>query len=215
MVVKAPKDYAREPPRGWSSKWSWTTLDGDDRAQTGADARKLFEEPQFHKRARIGDLLGVRAMLDARTVDVDDVDAGGRTALHFAVGFGREHVARELLDRGAALETRDDWGKAPVDFAMQGLHDECIQMLRMEAVKRGDWGGRGRVAPLKTYYEYAYNLTNEEVHAQIEKHAREASENYTRQAKADSASYNEQRAELQRAKVKEAIKEKARGRRRR
>ena len=104
--MKAPKDYAREPPRGWSSKWSWTTLDGDDRAQTGADARKLFEEPQFHKRARIGDLLGVRAMLDARTVDVDDVDAGGRTALHFAVGFGREHVARELLDRGAALETK-------------------------------------------------------------------------------------------------------------
>jgi hypothetical protein len=154
-------------------------------------------------------------MLDARAVDVDDVDAAGRTALHFAVGFGREHVARELLDRGAALETRDDWGKAPVDFATQGAHDECVQMLRMEAVKRGVWGGRGRVAPLKTYYEFAYNLTNEEVQAQIEKHSREAAENYARQAKSDGAALAERRAELQRAKVREAIKEKVRGRKRR
>lgn len=67
---------------------------------------------------RIGDLLGVCVMFDVCMVDVDDVDVGGCIVLYFVVGFGCEYVVCELFDWGVVLETRDDWGKALVDFAM-------------------------------------------------------------------------------------------------
>lgn len=54
------------------------------------------------------------------------------------------------MKRGAALETRDMWHKAPVDWALQANQAEVVQLLRIEAVKRGIWGGRGQVAPLTT-----------------------------------------------------------------
>ena len=50
---------------------------------------------------------------------VDARDPGGRTPLHFAAGWGRMEIVRLLLERGAALEPRDAWGKAPVDWARQ------------------------------------------------------------------------------------------------
>jgi hypothetical protein len=56
----------------------------------------------------------------------------------------------ELIERGAALETRDAWRKAPVDWALQARQAEVVQVMRIEAVKRGVWGGRGKVAPLTT-----------------------------------------------------------------
>ena len=166
------REYAVDPPEGWTSAWSWCALDGGDRATRGANARALFHAPELHECARVGDAGEVTRLLDSGAFELDAKDPAGRTALHFAVGFGRLDVAEELLRRGCELEPRDCWKKAPVDWGIQARHDACVEALRVEAVKRGMWGGRGRVAPLKTYYEHCYNLTAEQVEAMVVKSAR-------------------------------------------
>ncbi|CEG01939.1 Ankyrin repeat [Ostreococcus tauri] len=203
--------YAKEPPPEWESKWTWRTLDGGDRAMRGAMAHKLFQAPELHDAARRGDQRKVIDLLDRRAFGVDDPDPGGRTALHFAVGFGHESVVMELLRRNCDIDKRDDWMKSPVDFGLQAKHDRCVQAIRLEAVKRGLWGGKGRVAPLKTYWEHCYNMTSEEVEEKVRENAEEARKNYSRQQENDTQSYQEQL----KSRVKQAIEAKARGRKRR
>ncbi len=205
------RDYAVDPPAGWTSAWSWCALDGGDRATRGANARALFHAPELHEGARVGDAREVTRLLDSGAFELDAKDPAGRTALHFAVGFGRLDVVEELLRRGCELEPRDCWKKAPVDWGIQARHDACVEALRVEAVKRGVWGGRGRVAPLKTYYEHCYNLTAEQVEAMVVKNAREAREQYERQIETNRASYARQREE----RVKVESKPRPRGRKKR
>lgn len=112
--------------------------------------------------------------------DVDLLDGGGRTALHFAAGWGRVDIVKELLTRGAALETRDMWQKAPVDWALQAHQTEVVELLRIEAVKRGVWGGRGRVAPLTTMTEATVGKTHEEVQRDVEEFSRNVFQEYSR-----------------------------------
>ena len=205
------REYAVDPPEGWTSAWSWCALDGGDRATRGANARALFHAPELHECARVGDAREVTRLLDSGAFELDAKDPAGRTALHFAVGFGRLDVVEELLRRGCELEPRDCWKKAPVDWGIQARHDACVEALRVEAVKRGVWGGRGRVAPLKTYYEHCYNLTAEQVEAMVVKNAREAREQYERQIETNRASYARQREE----RVKVESKPRPRGRKKR
>jgi len=205
------RDYALHPPAGWTSEWSWCALDGGDRATRGANARALFHAPELHERARMGDAREVTRLLDSGAFELEAKDPAGRTALHFAVGFGRLDVVEALLRRGCALEPRDFWKKAPVDWGIQARHDACVEALRVEAVKRGVWGGRGRVAPLKTYYEHCYNLTAEQVEAMVAENAREAREHYEQQIEMNRASYARQREE----RIKVASKPKPRGRKKR
>jgi len=62
---------------------------------------------------------GTRSGGALAAADVNLLDGGGRTALHFAAGWGRVDVVAALLARGALLEPRDMWCKAPVDWALQ------------------------------------------------------------------------------------------------
>ena len=48
--------------------------------------------------------------------------------------WGRLDCVEELMKRGAALETRDMWHKAPVDWALQADQTEVVQRMRIEAV---------------------------------------------------------------------------------
>ena len=206
------RDYARDAPKNWHSKWTWSAVDGGDRATRGPAGRVLFEAPALHERARRGRVDEVRELLDSKTFDVDAKDPAGRTALHFAVGYGREDVVRELLERGCELEPRDDWTKAPVDWGLQAHHAKCIELLRVEAVRRGVYGGKGKVAPLKTYVEHCYGITSEELHEQVAKIAAEAQENNQRNLAKDTKKYDAVRA---RASLQDKLKLKAQGRKRR
>lgn len=208
MTVSA---HATRAPDGFESPWTWSALDGSDRARPGAMARALFARPVLHERARVGDLEGVLEVIESGEFGVDDVDPGGRTALHFAVGFGRLNIVRELLKRKCALETRDAWKKAPVDFGIQAQQHECVEALRVEAVKRGIWGGKGRVAPLRTYWEHCYGLTTEEVKEAMEANDADARRTYQKHIETNKKSYQDQL----RSRVQVAIEAKARGRKRR
>ena len=67
-----------------------------------------------------------------------------------------------LLAKGARLETRDRWRKAPIDWALQAQQDEVVERLRIEAMRRGT-EGRVAVAPLFTAVEAATGKTQEEI----------------------------------------------------
>ena len=95
--------------------------------------------------------------------DPNLLDPGGRTPLHFAAGWGRADIVEMLLAKGARLETRDRWRKAPIDWALQAQQDEVVERLRIEAVRRGTRGGKGAVAPLATAVEAATGKTQEEI----------------------------------------------------
>ena len=143
----------------------------------GAEAHRLFEAPEIHEAARRGDAERLRALIldgggggeEEEGVLVNAVDPAGRTPLHFAAGFGRIACTKFLLERGAKLEVRDLWSKAPVDWALQAKHEEVVKLLRIKAIETGlEIGGRGQVAPLRTYHEYCYDLTTEEIEERLE-----------------------------------------------
>ena len=60
--------------------------------------------------------IGKGAVLDE--AHVDEADALGRTALHFAAQNGNEYVCRLLLRSGADINVTDNSGRTPVQYAV-------------------------------------------------------------------------------------------------
>ena len=165
---------------GRPTRWPWRAPGDVDRASTGPEAHVLFPPARLHEACRKGhaeEALWLLDCADPRT-PVDARDPGGRTPLHFAAGWGQLDIVRLLLERGAALEPRDEWGKAPVDWARQADQADAVVALRVEAVHRGVVGGRGAAAPLSTFLEAALGKTEAEVRADMDAFARKAYERY-------------------------------------
>eukprot|EP00179_Madagascaria_erythrocladioides_P016351 CAMPEP_0198362464 /NCGR_PEP_ID=MMETSP1450-20131203/146139_1 /TAXON_ID=753684 ORGANISM="Madagascaria erythrocladiodes, Strain CCMP3234" /NCGR_SAMPLE_ID=MMETSP1450 /ASSEMBLY_ACC=CAM_ASM_001115 /LENGTH=162 /DNA_ID=CAMNT_0044069681 /DNA_START=76 /DNA_END=561 /DNA_ORIENTATION=+ len=82
--------------------------------------------------ARSGDKAAVVALL-RRGAAINEQDAAGRTALHYAVDAGRFSVVKELLVRGAAADLCDASGDNAVHLAVRRCgdtsHDTAGKML--------------------------------------------------------------------------------------
>lgn len=171
------------------TKWSMRTLRTNRCRSTveGEEAHRLFEAPEVHETARVGDLEKLRRLILDEKNDVNALDPAGRTPLHFAAGFGRASCVKFLLEqRGIKLEVRDLWSKAPVDWALQAKHEDVVKMLRIKAIETNlEIGGRGQVSPLRTFHEYCYDLTTEEVEEKLEKDRIEMLEQYERMSEED------------------------------
>ncbi|CAL6382417.1 unnamed protein product [Bathycoccus prasinos] len=178
------------------TKWSMRTLRTNEcRAMVeGQEAHRLFEAPDLHEMARTGDLDGMRRLILSKDDDdkVNALDPAGRTPLHFAAGFGRVACVKFLLERGAKLEVRDLWSKAPVDWALQSKHEECVKLMRIKAIETNlEIGGRGQVSPLRTYHEYCYDLTTEEVEERLEQDRKTAMEQYEKMSEEERKQFRE------------------------
>jgi ankyrin repeat protein len=84
--------------------------------------------------AQRGDLAVMRALLDAGA-DANGRVLGGATALHRAAHHGRLDVAELLLERGAAVDAREDvYHATPVswanEFGQQALRDHLLDCTR-------------------------------------------------------------------------------------
>ena len=61
--------------------------------------------------------------------DKDEKDAEGRTALHFACGYGELACAEELIKAGADVDARDGDKNTPLHYAAGYGQAEAIQLL--------------------------------------------------------------------------------------
>ena len=62
-------------------------------------------------------------------MNIDDRDAGGRTALHLAAELGDETLVSLLLGQGADSQLRDYRGRLPVYYAVEKGHHEAVELL--------------------------------------------------------------------------------------
>jgi len=83
-------------------------------AAVGAGASSIDTRGKF--RTALEALETARALLEAGAA-IDQTDARGRTALHYAAGAGYTDVALLLVDRGANLAAVDVDGVTPIDAA--------------------------------------------------------------------------------------------------
>ena len=73
--------------------------------------------------ARVGDLAGVQALLDAG-VDMNAKDGNGWTALHYAADYGYEEIAELLIAKGADVNAKNPNMLTPLYFAAQNNRKE-------------------------------------------------------------------------------------------
>lgn len=60
---------------------------------------------------------------------VDAVDSLGRSALHYAAGYGEVKVVTRLIKRGAAVDAADRFGVTPLHWACLKAHARAVEAL--------------------------------------------------------------------------------------
>ncbi|XP_062160700.1 integrin-linked protein kinase 1 isoform X2 [Alnus glutinosa] len=81
-----------------------------------------------------GDVEGIREVLESG-VNVNFKDIDGRTALHVAACQGLADVVSLLLDRGAEVDVKDNWGSTPLADAIYYKNHESIKLLEKHGAK--------------------------------------------------------------------------------
>lgn len=64
--------------------------------------------------AHVGNLEGVKQLIESGVVDVNEVDYTERTALHAAAAAGHREIVQYLVSQGADRTIQDSWGITPV-----------------------------------------------------------------------------------------------------
>lgn len=78
--------------------------------------------------AKAGDLEAVEDFV-AIGRDVNELDEGARTPLHFAVAYGHADIAKELLGAGANVEAKERQGNTPLHYACGYGRAELVNLL--------------------------------------------------------------------------------------
>ena len=74
------------------------------------------------------DLEGVKKYLPS--IDINNADYDGRTALHLAAAECHYDIVKYLLDKGAQKDVKDRWGNTPYSEAMKcGENKELLELL--------------------------------------------------------------------------------------
>ena len=85
-------------------------------------------EEKLRQAALDGDLVGVDAALEAR-VNVNAMDADGRTALMFAAFNGHSDIVLKLIEKGTVVDRRDLMGRTALLYAATGPFPETVSIL--------------------------------------------------------------------------------------
>lgn len=74
--------------------------------------------------AKQGDLAGIASVLDSHPEIINQRDAQGATALHYAAFSGHRAVVQELVQRGADVNAKDaEFGATPAGWAIEYLRE--------------------------------------------------------------------------------------------
>jgi hypothetical protein len=108
-------------------------------ANTEAPARDLslastmYQGHDLLRAAYRNDIHCVASLLEAGSVDLNEADTFGATALHLACSQGHYEVARLLIEWGANAYLRDTLGNRPLDlypWKDQLMKDNLAQLVR-------------------------------------------------------------------------------------
>jgi len=114
--------------------------EGEGDAEEG-DAEEV---PNLHSAASEGDAAKLKELLEAGDVDVDEQDDEGRTALHFAAGYGELECATLLIGRGAKVDLLDNNKNTALHYAAgYGQADSVKLLLDRCGAARLVWGWVG------------------------------------------------------------------------
>lgn len=97
------------------------------REETNEDTEKETSLTLTHA-ASNGDVKELQGSL-ARGVDKDKKDSQGRTALHFACGYGNARCVEVLLEAGASVDPLDKNNNTPLHYASGYGQYECAELL--------------------------------------------------------------------------------------
>ena len=84
----------------------------------------MSELAKLIEAAKQGDLTGVKAVLHGHAGLINQKDASGATALHYAAFGGHRSVVRELVRQGAEVNAKDsEFGATPTGWAIEYLRE--------------------------------------------------------------------------------------------
>ncbi|KAF2844398.1 hypothetical protein T440DRAFT_484218 [Plenodomus tracheiphilus IPT5] len=106
------------------------------RPSTGSSGRTSVEDPNLepldpllHVAIRSRSREVIRVLFRRGVVNIDDRDAGRRTALHLAAELGDESLIGLLLGQGADSQLQDSRGRLAVYYAVENGHHEIVELL--------------------------------------------------------------------------------------
>ena len=114
--------------------------------QAGRGTRRPeYQWSPLHWAVRYNETDEVRELATSRNLEARD--ALGRTPLHIAVMFGLDDMVKILLERGADVNARDQWGVTPL-FRLELVrryrgwdHSDIAEMLRQAGGVKMDMRG--------------------------------------------------------------------------
>ena len=89
---------------------------------------------EIHEAVKRGDLVKIKAMIQANPDLVSSKDADGRTPLHWAAAEGRKEIVVFLLANKADIHAKDNNGETPYDLAT--THGDVAEFLRQNGGKK-------------------------------------------------------------------------------
>jgi len=147
MRARRRKKLRRQRRRGREGK-TWKNADVERLAPKALDG-VLVDAAAAGDIETVSQMLAVRR--DGGPVDLESVDAAGRTAFHLSVAGGHFELAKVLVKAGAATDPRDSAGATPFTSACQGgmfprmvrwLHEE-LGGVDVAATETGEAGNSG------------------------------------------------------------------------
>eukprot|EP01025_Chloroclados_australasicus_P030548 TRINITY_DN3066_c1_g1_i1.p1 TRINITY_DN3066_c1_g1~~TRINITY_DN3066_c1_g1_i1.p1 ORF type:complete len:327 (-),score=84.66 TRINITY_DN3066_c1_g1_i1:393-1373(-) len=140
------------------------SLWGDQMAALGESSADVVEggEDGIHGAASAGDAEALRKLVAKEGVNLEEKDDEGRTALHFASGYGEHECMQVLLDAGAKVEEVDNNQNTALHYAAgYGQKQACEILLKYNAsvsAKNADGKMPGEVAQLNEQKEISEML---------------------------------------------------------
>jgi hypothetical protein len=110
---------------------------GAEGAEEGEGEEEEEGEPGLHSAATDGDADKLKELLDAEGADADEADEEGRTALHFAAGYGELECAKLLLGKGASVDLCDGNKNTALHYAAGYGQAESVKLLLEHGADKG------------------------------------------------------------------------------
>lgn len=130
-----------DDPTGWNALMILSTSDSLERS---------LERKEWLKPDEYQTLVSLFSMLLA-SLNIEEQDAYGRTALHLAVDRGYHEIAKFLVESGASVTAKDGAGLTPIDYALSRGDASLLTFLKSSSNAHTD------ILPQKTLNAVTHN----------------------------------------------------------